>query len=203
MKVPTTYLQVSVLVPADRVAEFQRALGALITGEATPGGTPGSSGSEWRKVSVPIRESSIPAFFSGFGAWLSEATSPAPSPELVEFTPEAMGSAYLELNRHERELLLLLSDDRGRPVGWPELKRKLLLSGKPSLTRDFPLLAKACEGPPRRKFPVHQDGNEDEAVFTLPSDLVTAVRYAAHTLRQRSEGETTRTSEKPSKGASS
>lgn len=167
-----------------------------------PVATPDSSTSSWQEVTVPVRDSEVAQFFASFGAWLGQATAAAPA-SLPELTPEALKALWIEkLPPVEKEILCLLSDDYGRPVGWPELKRKLLLAGKPSLSRDFPVLTKACAGPPPAMFPVRQEGKDDDAVFWLPAELGDAVRAIEEAHGGEIEGGVTRTSENPSNGAS-
>lgn len=178
-----SYLEVHVLVPTDRISEFQRALASFTAADAIPAATPGSSGSPWRQVTVPVTDLSLPAFFSSFGAWLGQAMAPATVVSGPDLTSENLAALFPSLPWAERELLLLLSDDFGRPVGWGELKRKLLLSGKPCLSRDFPVLTQGCAGPPAVSFPVRQHGTGDDAVFSLPPELVDVVRTAYHAQR--------------------
>jgi hypothetical protein len=177
-----TYVEVKVQVPADRVGEFQKAVGPFTAGQEMPPATPGSLGTSWQQLAVPVKESSVPAFLRAFAAWLDQATAPVATQPPPDLTPATLTKLVREvLPAYEGEFLRLLSDDSGRPVGWAELKRKLALAGKPSLRRDLPKLTQACGGPQPAKFPVRQEGEGDDAVFWLPPELVDAVREAGST----------------------
>jgi hypothetical protein len=165
-------VDVTVQVPADHVRDFEVALGALVTNRKAPDAESGAVVGAWQAVTVSVTAPSVPAFYDAFGEWLSTTTQAVKL--LDDLTADEMSKHWRALPPAERAFLLLLSDGRGRSVGWPELKTKFHLSGKPSLTRDLPVLTAVCVTPPRR-FPVDQDGTGDDTVFTLRPGLVDAI----------------------------
>ncbi|MDP9332682.1 MAG: hypothetical protein M3Q30_05145 [Actinomycetota bacterium] len=174
----TDPVAVPVLVPVDRTRDFNLALGALVAGNQPRDPAGGSNADEWQKMSVVLATEHVARFYAAFGAWTAAVTTAAGKPAL--FDAQKLTQVWDALPRRELKFLSLCSDNFGRSVGWPELKRKLGLAGKPSLTRDLPQLAQSCTNPVLA-FPIVQDGEGDDAVFTLPAALVDAVRALRRT----------------------
>lgn len=59
----------SVLVPADRIGAFQVALGTFHQTKTFPVASPGSTGDQWRRLSVEVGE--VGVFYHEFGRWLA------------------------------------------------------------------------------------------------------------------------------------
>lgn len=175
MRDPVT---VAVLVPADRTRDFDTALGALVSGDQPPAPEGGSSGKSWQEVSVVLTTESVASFYAAFGEWVKLATKQAAP--LAAFDASHLKTLWNTLPQRELKLLSLCSDNFGRSVGWPEVKRKLGLAGKPSLTRDLPQLAQFCKHS-KIAFPVLQDGEGDDAVFSLTEALVNCVQLLRRT----------------------
>jgi hypothetical protein len=166
---------VDVLVPDDRVREFQIALGAFANGQTMPVPTPGSAAAKWQVVSLQVNDDRIAAFYASFATWLQAATEQG-SPPPAELDPgELTAELFDQLPKMERDFLRLLADDRGRVVGWSELKLKCGLAGPPSLSRALPQFSKQCADR-GRSVPVRQELKDDDAVFTLRPELVATVR---------------------------
>lgn len=177
-------VEVTVLVPGDRLAAFQAAMGAYATGGPLPAATPGSTGADWHEATVRVDAVRVADLYSEFGAWLSEATRPDPTPEPSDLDRAGFLAVWDVLPDHEQEMLRLLADDHGRAAGWLELREKLALPGRPSLERDLANLAAACTAAHRR-LPVRQEGSGEDAVMFLTVDLVGHVRAAVRADQQR------------------
>lgn len=161
-------MNVSVLVPADRIGAFQVALGTFCASKSFPIGSAGSTGDEWRRVSAEISPDDVGAFYREFARWLGETTTA--EPDLPDLDQAILAACWDQLPAYEQEFLRLLADDFGRPVGWVELRDKLGLAGEPDLARDLPVLTAALDD--GRRMPVRVEGD----VLWLPSELVDLVR---------------------------
>jgi hypothetical protein len=171
-------VDVEVLVPEDRLAAFQIAIGAFAERHVLPKPPAGASAATWRPVKLALAADTVTSFYGEFAGWLRHATAGAPKVDPPDLDAATFGDVWDRLYpRHEREALRLLADDFGRTVGWPELKTKLGLSGDPALPRDLPVLAALCAAANRR-FPIRQDGTADLAVFSLPAALIDLVEQA-------------------------
>jgi hypothetical protein len=162
----------SVLVPSDRVPEFQTAFAAFAVGRMMGDPPSGAAVSAWRSISASVDDDRVSAFYEAFGNWLTKAVEPAPV--VPDMTAEQLRAACSDLPTLELNLLHLFADDDGRFVGWDELKSKFCLAGTPSIERALPRLVEACEklgcAPP-----VHEFGSGDDTVFGLPLALVPVV----------------------------
>lgn len=161
-------VNVSVLVPADRIGAFQVALGTFCASKSFPIGSAGSTGDEWRRLSAEVDQNDVAAFYQEFARWLGEATTA--EPDLDDLDEATLAACWDLLPAYEQEFLRLLADDFGRPVGWVELRDKLGLAGEPDLARDLPVLAAALGD--QRRMPVRVEGD----VLWLRSELVDLVR---------------------------
>ncbi len=160
------------LVPGDRVQDFESAHGAFAAGQNMSDPRGDSSASNWQAVGVQVADARVPDFYIAFAAWLT--TAAAPKAALTEMSPDELKTAFPLLPSTEKELLHLLADDRGRVVGWTEMATKFALAGKPSAEQALPHLAAKCASMDRG-LPVHQKGDDDKAVFSLPLGHVAVV----------------------------
>ena len=168
---------VEVLVPADRAGHFQAALADYFNDGSFPQGVAGSAGGDWHHLVLRLPRRRVAQFYRGFSQWLLASLAEAEPQGLSDLSADELGQAWDVLSTYEREWLRLLSDDWGRPVGWPELKHKLALSGSASPARDLPLLAAECARL-ERALPVRQTGSGDEAVFHLSQEHIKVVLAA-------------------------
>jgi hypothetical protein len=165
-------VEISVLVPGDRVKDFQTAHGSFAAGHPMSDPLPGSNASSWQAVTVQITDGTVAAFYEAFARWLTNATTPAIAPP--EMSADELKTAFPLLPRMEKELLRLLADDSGRVIGWAELKSKFCLAGKPSASHALPHLAARCTAL-KRGMPIQQEDSGDDTVFSLPLSLVAVV----------------------------
>src|SRR5512144_661658 len=163
-------IDVDVLIPKDRVAAFQIAMGSFTSGRPLSVPQAGATDSGWVRISVAVASTEVKAFYSAFSDWLASAV--AGSPTQADVDDSRFQAIWDDLPSSEQEVLRLLADDSGRAVGWPELRDKLRFPAHPSLDRDLPVLSRACHDAGVRP-PVRQDGSGDDAILYLPAAVVT------------------------------
>lgn len=168
---------VEVLVPEDRAGHFQEALAEYFASGVFPQGAAGSTGDQWQHVALRLPRRRVAHFYRGFSHWLMASLAEAGQQSLPDLSAAELRQTWEVLSTYEREWLRLLSDDWGRPVGWPEMKHKLALSGPPCPARDLPFLAAQCAHL-ARALPVRQTGSGDEAVFHLSEEHIKVVLAA-------------------------